>query len=358
MSAAVRDVSPGEAQALVQAGTVLIDVREAAELAAGTARGAIHLPRCDVAARIGTIAPDREATLLVLCESGQRSRSTADQLASLGYRDARSVAGGLVRWRREGLPTTPPRGDLDWARYSRQLALPEVGEAGQRRLGAGHVLLVGAGGLGSPAALYLAAAGVGHLTVVDDDVVETSNLQRQVLHGDAGAGRPKVDSARERLLALNPGVAVAGVADRIDAANARRLLAGQDLVIDGSDNFATRYAVNEACVALGIPAVHGSVFRFEGQVTVFWPAGPGGDGPCYRCLYPEPPPPELAPSCAEAGVLGVVPGVIGLLQASEALKLLLGIGTPLVGRMLHFDALRGRFEEFEVPRDPHCPTCA
>jgi molybdopterin/thiamine biosynthesis adenylyltransferase/rhodanese-related sulfurtransferase len=357
MSDEAREVSPEEALALQRSGAVIVDVREAAELAAGTVEGARHLPRCDLAARLGEIAPDREVTVLMLCESGQRSRAAATQAIGLGYRDARSVSGGLARWRREGLPTTVARGDLDWARYARQLVLPEVGEAGQRRLRDSRVLLVGAGGLGSPAALYLAAAGVGHLAIVDDDVVERSNLQRQLLHDDGSTGRAKVGSARDTLLRLNPGIEVTGVATRIDAANARTLLAGQQVVIDGSDNFATRYAVNEACVALGIPDVHGSVFRFEGQVSVFWPARPGSPGPCYRCLYAEPPPPELAPSCAEAGVLGVVPGVIGLLQASEALKLLLGVGSPLVGRLLHFDALRAGFAEYDVPRDPRCATC-
>ena len=220
------------------------------------------------------------------------------------------------------------------------------------------MLLVGAGGLGSPAALYLAAAGVGHLTLIDDDRVERSNLHRQVLHRDAAAGDSKVRSGMATLRALNPSVEVAGREVRLTETNARELLAGRHVVIDGSDNFATRYVVNDCCVALGIPLVHGSVFRFEGQVSVFWPARPGDAGPCYRCLYPEPPPPELAPSCAEAGVLGVVPGIIGLLQAAEALKLLLGAGVPLVGRMLHYDGLRGCFEEFEVPRDPRCPACA
>jgi len=236
--------------------------------------------------------------------------------------------------------------------------LPEVGEAGQRRLRDARVVLVGAGGLGSPSALYLAAAGVGHLTLLDDDRVERSNLHRQVLHRDASAGESKVRSGVATLRELNPSIEVVGREVRVAEANARELLAGQHVVIDGSDNFATRYAVNDACVALGIPCVHGSVFRFEGQVSVFWPARPGGAGPCYRCLYAEPPPPELAPSCAEAGVLGVVPGIIGLLQAAEALKLLLGAGEPLVGRLLHYDGLRGSFTEFEVRRDPRCPACS
>jgi molybdopterin/thiamine biosynthesis adenylyltransferase/rhodanese-related sulfurtransferase len=354
--AAVREVSPAEAQALALDGALLLDVRDPAELLAGTAQRAVHVPRCDLEARITELAPDRQRTLLLLCASGRRSLLAAERLAALGYQDARSVSGGLERWRREGLPTTVPPGgnELDWERYARQLALPEVGVEGQRKLRAGRVLLVGAGGLGSPAALYLAAAGVGHLTLVDDDRVERSNLQRQILHADADAGRLKVDSGTDALRGLNPGVEVAGIGARVDASNARELLAGQHIVVDGSDNFATRYAVNDACVALGIPNVHGSVFRFEGQVSVFWPARPGDPGPCYRCLYPEPPPPELAPSCAEAGVLGVVPGIVGLLQASEALKLLIGVGTPLVGRLLQFDALRGRFDEFEVLRNRRC----
>ena len=231
----------------------------------------------------------------------------------------------------------------------------KLAKPGQARLRESRVALVGAGGLGSPAAFYLAAAGVGHLTILDDDRVERSNLQRQILHGDADTGALKIRSAQQSLQRLNPDVAIAGVEARLDRSNARALLRGHGVVIDGSDNFETRYAVNEACIALGLPNVHGSVYRFEGQVSVFWPARPGAAGPCYQCLYPEPPPAELAPSCAEAGVLGIVPGVIGILQATEALKLLLGIGEPLLGRMLHYDALRSRFDEFEVLRDPLVP---
>lgn len=354
------EVSPAEAIELMAGGAPLVDVRDAPELLAGTVHGSIHVPQCELAARAAVVAPDTATTLLLICATGARSLRAAAQLASLGYADVRSVAGGFVRWRREGLPLESRRvqGDPDWGRYARQLTLPEVGEAGQRRLRDARVLLVGAGGLGSPAALYLAAAGVGQITLVDDDRVERSNLQRQVLHRDAAAGESKVRSGAATLRALNPSIEVAGRDVRLSEANARELLTGQHVVIDGSDNFATRYVLNDACVALGIPYVHGSVFRFEGQVSVFWPARPGGPGPCYRCLYPEPPPPELAPSCAEAGVLGVVPGIIGLLQAAEALKLLLGAGAPLVGRMLHYDGLRGCFDEFDVPRDPRCPACA
>ncbi len=356
----VGEVDPREALELLHRGAVMLDVRDAMELLAGTAESATHVPRCDIESRIAQLVPDRAATLLLLCASGVRSLAAARQLTNLGYSDVRSISGGFARWRREGLPTTrPPReGDLDRERYARQLSLPEVGESGQKRLRESRVLMVGVGGLGSPAALYLAAAGVGHLTLVDDDRVERSNLQRQVLHNDAGTGTLKVQSAQQALRALNPEIEVSAIAVRLERSNAREVLAGHHLVIDGSDNFATRYAVNDACVALGIPDVHGSVFRFEGQVSVFWPGRPGAAGPCYQCLYPEPPPPELAPSCAEAGVLGVVPGVIGMLQAAEALKLLLNTGDPLVGRMLHYDALHGRFAEFEVQPDPGCSACA
>ncbi len=355
-----REVSPSEAFGLMARGARLLDVRDAPELLAGKARGSIHVAHCDLARRVAAVAPDATATLLLICASGARSVQAAAQLTALGYSDVRSVAGGFAHWQRDGLPVESPRtpGEPDWERYARQLSLPEIGEAGQRRLADARVLLVGAGGLGSPAALYLAAAGVGHLTIVDDDRVERSNLHRQVLHRDADVGTSKVVSAVATLRALNPSIEVAGREVRTTAANASTLLSGQDVVIDGSDNFATRYAVNDSCVALGIPCVHGSVFGFEGQVSVFWPGRPCGAGPCYRCLYPEPPPPELAPSCAEAGVLGVVPGIIGLLQATETLKLLLGAGVPLVGRILHYDGLRGRFDEFEVPRDPRCRTCA
>ena len=356
----VREVSPGEAFDLMARGARLMDVRDASELLAGTAQGAIHVAGCELAARVAEVAPDTDATLLLICASGVRSVRAAAQLTALGYADVRSVAGGFARWRRERLPVESARaaGDPDWERYARQLTLPEVGEAGQRRLMQARVLLVGAGGLGSPAALYLAAAGVGHLTLIDDDRVERSNLHRQVLHRDACAGESKVRSGVATLRALNPTIEVVGREVRLTEANARELLSGQHVVIDGSDNFATRYVLNDACVALGIPHVHGSVFRFEGQVSVFWPRRPGNPGPCYRCLYPEPPPPELAPSCAEAGVLGVVPGIIGLLQAAETLKLLLGAGELLVGRMLHYDGLRGSIDEFEVTRDPRCAACA
>jgi molybdopterin/thiamine biosynthesis adenylyltransferase/rhodanese-related sulfurtransferase len=355
----VAEIGPADALELMRRGAVLIDVREPGEIAAGTAAGAVAVAPCDLQRRVPELAPQQSTPVLLICASGVRSRAAALHITALGYGDVRSVAGGFSRWRREGLPThvEPVTDGLDRARYARQLALPEVGEAGQRRLLASKVLLVGAGGLGSPAALYLAAAGVGRLTLVDDDRVERSNLQRQILHTDARTGDPKVVSAQATLAALNPGVEVVPLQLRLDEANVEAVLAGHDVVIDGSDNFATRYLESDACVRLGVPNVHGSVFRFEGQVTVFWPGRRATPGPCYRCLYPEPPPPEFAPSCTEAGVLGVLPGTIGLLQATEALKLLLGLGEPLVGRMLHYDALLGRVSELEVLRDPMCPAC-
>ena len=350
------DVSPREAAHLVRAGTRLIDVRLPAERLGGGPADALPLDRGRLAQSIGELAPDRNQTLLLICNRGVSSRGVGRQLIGLGYRDVRSVAGGFERWRSEGLPVTDVEVDdgLDRERYARHLAMPDIGEAGQRRLLESRVLLVGAGGLGSPAALYLAAAGVGHLTLVDDDDVARSNLHRQILHTDDACGRPKVDSARTRLEALNPSVHLETYRVRLDANNVDTLLAGHDVLIDGSDNFATRYLINDACVRLRIPDVHGSVFRHEGQVTVLWPARAVDPGPCYRCLYPEPPPPELAPSCAEAGVLGVLPGVIGLLQATEALKLMLGLGEPLVGRLLHYDALRSTFHTYRIEPDPSC----
>lgn len=356
----VPEVEPREAHALQSAGAALVDVREPEEVAQGTPEGALALGRGFLELRIEEAVPDLSRTLLVMCGSGTRSLLAADGLRRLGYRDVRSVSGGFNRWKDEGLPFSVPRA-LDAqarSRYARQMLLPEVGEAGQRRLQAARVLLIGAGGLGSPSALYLAAAGVGTLGIVDHDVVDLSNLQRQVLHTAAGVGTPKVESARSRIKALNPTVEVHAHAARLDSASVEDIFSGYDLVVDGSDNFPTRYLVNDACVKLGLPNVHGSVFRFDGQVSVFWPGYSQRRGPCYRCLYPEPPPPELAPSCNEAGVLGVLPGVMGMLQASEALKLLLGIGDPLVGRLLCFDALRAEFREFKVRPDPECPYCA
>ncbi len=356
----VPQVTPAEALALQAGGAVLVDVRERDEIAAGSPPGAVHLGRGYLELRIEDVVPDANTPVLTLCDGGTRSLFAAEDLRAMGYTRVSSVSGGFTRWKDEGLPVRVPRllGSEGRARYARHLLMPEVGEQGQLKLLDARVLIVGAGGLGSPAALYLAAAGVGTLGVVDHDLVDRSNLQRQILHTDARVGHSKVDSARTSMLALNPTIAIESHEARLERNNVEAILGGYDVVVDGSDNFPTRYLVNDACVKLGIPNVHGAIFRFEGQVSVFWPARAQGRGPCYRCLYPEPPPPELAPSCAEAGVLGVLPGVIGTLQAVEAIKLVLGIGEPLVGRMLYYEALPARFSELTLKRDPACRYCA
>lgn len=358
LRAEIPEVAPADARALAQHGALLLDVRDVDETAQGVADGALALGRSFLELRIEDAAPDPAQPLLVMCASGVRSLFAAAGLRQLGYRDVRSVAGGFNAWKDAGLPFHIPK-VLDAnarLRYARQLSLPEVGEAGQRKLLDARVLLVGAGGLGAPAGLYLAAAGVGTLGIVDHDVVERSNLNRQVIHSDDRVGQPKVESARAALLALNPDIRVQTHAMHLSPDNVDALFAQYDVVIDGSDNFDAHYLANDACVRLGLPCVHGSIYRFEAQVSVFWPAAPGG-GPCYRCLYAAPPPPELAPSCNEAGVLGVVPGVVGLLEATEALKLVLGIGRPLTGRLLCYDALAMRFRELALSPDPHCTCC-
>jgi molybdopterin/thiamine biosynthesis adenylyltransferase/rhodanese-related sulfurtransferase/molybdopterin converting factor small subunit len=355
----VPEVTPREAFDLQQQGAALVDVREHDEVAAGTPRGAEAIVRGFLELQIEDRIPDLERTVLVMCAGGSRSLFAARDLQELGYQDVRSVAGGFTGWKRDSLPFDVPRvlSAEDRDRYGRHLLIPEVGEAGQARLLDSKVLLVGAGGLGSPAAFYLAAAGVGTLVIVDDDVVDRSNLQRQILHADDRIGTPKVESARATLAALNPGIEIVTHQTRLGADNVEELIAGCDVVVDGSDNFSTRYLVNDACVKLGIANVHGAIFRFEGQLSVFWPAYEERRGPCYRCLFPEPPPPELAPSCAEAGVLGVLPGVIGTLEAVEAVKILLGVGDPLVGRLLLYDALQQSFTELKVERNPECKCC-
>ncbi len=356
----VPEVEPRAAHELHTAGAALIDVREPDEVAQGSPSGAERLVRGFLELRVEDAVPDKERTVLVLCAGGVRSLFAAEGLQKLGYRDVRSVIGGFNRWKNEGLPVEVPRmlSSPERERYSRHILMPEVGEKGQLRLLASNVLIVGAGGLGSPVAWYLAAAGVGKLGLVDHDVVERSNLQRQILHTDARVGTSKVESARATLAGFNPAVQVVPYEVRLDSSNVERLFTGYDVVVDGSDNFPTRYLVNDACVKLGMPNVHGSIYRFEGQVSVFHPRHARRRGPCYRCLYPEPPPPELAPSCAEAGVLGVLPGVIGLIEAVETVKLLLDLGDPLVGRLLHYDALAARFSEFELEADPNCRNCS
>ncbi|HEY5804486.1 MAG TPA: molybdopterin-synthase adenylyltransferase MoeB [Lysobacter sp.] len=355
----IEEISPAEALRRQRSGTLLIDVRESHERATGFAEGARGVARADLEAQPQLAIPDREAEVMLICQSGRRSLQAAQVLQAAGYTRVSSVDGGTTRWITEGLPTARPDGDFDfYDRYSRHLRLPEVGEAGQRRLQAARVAMVGAGGLGSPAAYYLAAAGIGTLVLADDDVVDRSNLQRQILHTEDRIGVAKVESARIALSALNPTVAIEAFPERITAENVERLIADADVVIDGADNFPVRYLLNDACVKLGKPLVYGAVHRFEGQVSVFDAGRHRGQAPCYRCLFPEPPPAEAAPNCAEAGVLGVLPGVIGMLQATEAIKLVLGLGDPLAGRLLTFDALAMKFRETRLSADPECPVCA
>ena len=334
---------------------ILIDVREQNEWDAGYLRGATHAPKGTISFAIGNIAPDKSAPILLYCAGGVRSAAAAETLAGLGYTNLRSLAGGINGWTEAGLPIveTTTLTPEQKSRYSRHLLLPGVGVEGQAKLLDARVLLVGAGGLGAPAALYLAAAGVGHLRIIDFDAVESSNLQRQVIHTTDRVGMPKVESAAVQIRALNPDVQVEAIDGALDVDNVASLLEGVDVVIDGTDTFEARYALNDAAVRLGVPVVHAGVFRFEGQLTVLAP----GRGPCYRCLHPTPPPPEMAPGCGVAGVLGVLPGAIGVLQATEALKLLLDIGEPLIGRLLLWDALEGSFTELAVRRDPNCAAC-
>lgn len=351
------ELSPREAWARIRAGVSLLDVRGEGERAAGTAEGARAVALDALLADPAAALPDPVQEVGLLCASGQRTARAAARLRELGHARVWSVAGGLARWRAEALPVTAPAEAPEFLeRFGRHLLLPDVGLEGQRRLRDARVALVGAGGLGSPIALYLAAAGVGHLTLIDDDRVERSNLQRQVLHGEADIGRPKVASAADRLAALWPGIALRQEAVRLGAGNADALLAGHDAVVDGADNFLTRYLLSDACVRLGLPLVHGAVDRFRGQVALFWPARRPGAG-CYRCLFPAPPPPELAPNCAQAGVLGVLPGLVGMLQATETLKLLLGIGEPLLGTLLCVDALTMRFDRLALHRHSDCAVC-
>jgi molybdopterin/thiamine biosynthesis adenylyltransferase/rhodanese-related sulfurtransferase len=353
--AATREASNAEAEALVDAGALLVDVREADEWAEGHLPGALFVPRGFLESRIEMAAPDHERPMVVYCAGGVRSAFAAQQLQEMGYRDVVNMASGFQGWKAEGRPWTKPARltSEQKQRYSRHLLIPEVGAEGQAKLLDSKVLLIGAGGLGSPAMLYLAAAGVGTLGIVDFDVVDASNLQRQVVHTTDRIGRKKTESAALTIRALNPDVHVVGHDEMLTDDNVDRLIAGYDVVLDGTDTFETRYTLNDAAVRAGIPVVHASVFRFEGQLTAFVPF----EGPCYRCLYPTPPPPELAPGCSVAGVLGVVPGTLGLLQATEAIKLLLGIGEPLVGRLLIYDALDATFQELKLRRDPACPAC-
>ena len=314
------------------------------------------MPRGNLESGIEAAVPDRATPVVLYCAAGNRSVFAAKTLGELGYADARSLVGGFTDWKRNGGEMTMPRtlSPEKRTRYSRHLLIPEFGEQGQLKLLDSRILLIGAGGLGSPASLYLAAAGVGTLGIIDADIVDETNLQRQIAHSLETLGTPKVDSAKKAIEALNPDVDVVTYRERLTSENIDRILDdGWDLIVDGADNFPTRYLVNDASVWRGIPVVHGSIYRFEGQVTVFKPH----EGPCYRCLFPEPPPPELAPSCAEGGVLGVLPGIVGSLQTNEAIKLAAGIGEPLVGRLLLFDALATEFTEVRIERRADCPVC-
>jgi sulfur-carrier protein adenylyltransferase/sulfurtransferase len=355
--AEIRETDPADAEAAVRdRGAVVLDVREPDEHSQGAIPGAIHIPRGNLESNIENRVPDHDTPIVVQCASGARSAFAAKTLAELGYTDVVSLRGGFNRWKDEGRPWAVPETLTaeQRNRYQRHLLLPEVGEEGQLKLLGSRVLLLGAGGLGSPAAMYLAAAGVGTLGVIDMDVVDASNLQRQILHNVDRIGERKVDSAKKTLVALNPDVNVVTYDVRLGADNVVQIFEQFDVVVDGTDNFPTRYLVNDASLKTRTPVVHGSIFRFEGQVSAYLPY----DGPCYRCQVPEPPPAELAPSCAEAGVLGVLPGIIGSLQAMEAIKLLLDIGEPLKGRLLAYDALEESFRTFRVLRDPECPACS
>jgi len=351
--AEIREVSTAEAEEMIDGGATLLDVREADEFEQGAVPGSVFLPRGHLESQVEGRLGDKAGPVVVMCAGGVRSAFAARTLGELGYTDVVSMAGGFNRWKDEGRNWRVPEvlNPEQRNRYSRHLLLPEVGEEGQKKLLGARVLLLGAGGLGSPAALYLAAAGVGTLGIVDMDVVDDSNLQRQILHNVDRIGERKVDSAKKTLTALNPDVDVITFDVRLDASNIADIVGQFDLVVDGADNFPVRYMLNDASVKLGVPVVHGSIFRFEGNVTVFDPK----NGPTYRDMLPEPPPAELVPSCAEAGVLGVLPGIVGTLQAPEALKLILGIGDPLIGRYLAFDALDMTFREFKIRKDPSNP---
>lgn len=353
----IAEVSAADVKRLMddKANLTLIDVREQSEYIQGHIPHAQWIPRGFLELRIENQHIERDKPLILYCAGGTRSALAARSLAELGYTNVKSMSGGFSSWKRNGYPFDIPTvltPDQE-VRYSRHTMLPEVGEEGQIKLLKSKVLCIGAGGLGSPSSLYLAAAGIGTLGLVDDDVVDASNLQRQVIHSTDRVGLPKVDSAELTLVGLNPDVKVVKHKTRMTSDNVMEIIGNYDVIVDGADNFQTRYLLNDAALKLGKPVIHSSIFRFEGQLTVF----PGEGAPCYRCLYPEPPPPEEAPSCQEAGVLGVLPGIMGVFQATEAVKLILGIGDSLAGRLLVYDALRTKFRELKLRRDPGCPTC-
>lgn len=342
-----------------QLAPVLVDIRERDEYEQGFIPTADWIPRGFLELKIEDLVPDREREIIVYCAGGTRSALGARSLTELGYTQVSSMAGGFRSWKNAGYPFERPRvlTPEQIKRYSRHIMLPEVGEVGQGKLLDAKVLLLGAGGLGSPSGLYLAAAGVGTIGIVDDDVVDESNLQRQVLHNVERLGMAKVESARKTLQALNPDVRVIPIQDRLDSSNVLEIISQYDLIVDGADNFQTRYLLNDASLKLRKPVVHASIFRFEGQLTTFM-ADPNEGGPCYRCLYPDPPPAGMAPSCQEAGVLGVLPGMIGTMQANEALKIILGVGETLSGRLMVFDALSTKWRTMKLRKDPECRVCS
>jgi molybdopterin/thiamine biosynthesis adenylyltransferase/rhodanese-related sulfurtransferase len=357
VKARIKECDVKDVKALVDGSgkATVIDVREQDEYVQGFIPGSTWIPRGFLEARIEDKLPERDAPIILYCAGGNRSAFAARSLEEMGYTNVKSMAGGFSAWKRAGHKAELPfvMSQEQQIRYSRHTMLPEVGEAGQVKLLRSRVLCLGAGGLGAPSSVYLAAAGVGTIGMVDDDVVDLSNLQRQIIHAQDRIGMAKVESAARTLSGLNPDVKVVQHRTRLTSDNILGILADYDLVVDGADNFPTRYLLNDAALKLGKPVIHASIYRFEGQLTSFVP----NVGPCYRCLYPSPPPPDMAPSCQEAGVLGVLPGIIGVLQANEAIKLLLGIGTSLAGRLLMFDALKTKFRELKLRRDPHCPTC-
>ena len=354
---AVRELSPQQVRELLRndGKHVVLDVREKEEYREGRLEGAVSVPRGFLEMKMDAEVPDKSTPIIAYCAGGVRSLLAGKVMKEMGYEDVTSMSGGYTAWKNEGYPFVQDRQftQEQLTRYSRHFLLPEVGEAGQAKLLDARVLMVGAGGLGAPSAYSLAAAGVGALGIVDHDVVDLSNLQRQILHSNDRIGEPKTESARQTLQGLNPDVRVVPYAERLSSDNIMEIIADYDIVVDGCDNFPTRYLVNDACVMTGKPNVHGSIFQFEGQVSVFHP----GNGPCYRCLYPEPPPPGMAPSCAEAGVLGVLPGLIGTIQAVETIKLILDKGDSLAGRLLHFNTLTMEVSTLRLRQDPECPMC-
>ena len=353
----VKELSPQQVHELLRNNGkhAILDVREKEEYREGHLEGAVSVPRGFLEMKMDTEVPDKSTPIIAYCAGGVRSLLAGKVMQEMGYEDVISMSGGYTAWKNEGYSFVQDRQftQEQLTRYSRHFLLPEVGEEGQAKLLDAKVLMVGAGGLGSPSAYYLAAAGVGTIGIIDHDVVDLSNLQRQILHTNDRIGEPKTESARKTLQGLNPDVNVIPIPERLTSENIMGIIEDYDIVVDGCDNFATRYLVNDACVMTGKPNVHGSIFQFEGQVTVFYP----GKGPCYRCLYPEPPPPGMAPSCAEAGVLGVLPGLIGTIQAVETIKLILGKGDSLVGRLLHFNTLTMEINTLRLREDPDCPMC-